>query len=50
MPKIPKERKDSEDTGGGGNVNQTENRGNSTNRGGNPYRGGAGDKEKPKKK
>lgn len=48
--KIPKQRKNEDDKGGGGSVNQTENRVNSKDRGGDPYKGGAGDGKKPKKK
>lgn len=47
-PKIPKQRKAGE-KGGGGPVNQTENRLRSTDRGGKPYRGKAGEDKKPKK-
>lgn len=46
--KAPKQRKPGE-TGGGGSVSQTENRLKSTDRGGNPYKGGAGTKKKPTK-
>jgi hypothetical protein len=46
--KIPKQRKPGEQ-GGGGKIEQTENRLKSTDRGGNPYKGKAGDKKKPKK-
>jgi hypothetical protein len=46
--KIPKQRKAGE-TGGGGPINQSENRVKSTDRGGNPYKGKAGKKKKPEK-
>lgn len=49
LPKVPNPRKDGQ-TGGGGRVNQTENRDNSSNRGGRPHAGGAGSNEKPKGK
>lgn len=45
---IPDQR-EPEQTGGGGNINQTENRLKSTKRGGNPYKGGAGEGKKPNK-
>ena len=48
MPKIPKQRKEDE-VGGGGRLGQTENRQKSADRGGNPYKGKAGDKKKPNK-
>lgn len=48
MPKIPGQRKEGE-TGGGGRIGQTENRVKSKDRGGDPYKGGAGKDKKPKK-
>lgn len=50
MPKIPKQRKDEDDKGGGGRINHSESRNKSSDRGGNPYKGGAGEDKKPKKK
>ena len=49
MSKIPSQRKDEDDKGGGGRINQTDNRVKSEDRGGNPYKGGAGKNKKPKK-
>jgi len=46
--KIPKQRKEGE-KGGGGRINQAENRNKSSDRGGNPYKGSAGTDKKPKK-
>jgi hypothetical protein len=48
MVKIPKPRKEGQ-TGGGGRINQTENRNKSQDRGGRPHAGGAGTDKKPKK-
>jgi hypothetical protein len=48
MPKIPNQRQEGQ-VGGGGRINQTENRVKSEDRGGKPHRGGAGDDKKPKK-
>jgi hypothetical protein len=49
MTKIPEQRKSGQ-KGGGGNVNQTENRVKSEERGGQPYKDGAGTGKKAKKK
>lgn len=48
MPKIPKPRKEDE-KGGGGSLGHTDSREKSASRGGNPYKGKAGDDKKPKK-
>jgi hypothetical protein len=50
MPKVPEQRKDEDDKGGGGRIHQTENRDKSNKRGGRPHAGGAGTNKKPKKK
>lgn len=46
MGKVPKPRKPGQ-TGGGGRIGHTSNRGGSQARGGNPYRGGGGQGKKP---
>jgi hypothetical protein len=50
MPKIPNQRKNEDDKGGGGRLGQAENRSKSQDRGGRPHAGGAGDGKKAKKK
>lgn len=46
MGKVPKQRKPGQ-TGGGGRIGQTSNRGGTYGRGGNPHAGGGGSGRKP---